>query len=142
MAMEFTHKFKATRKYTKYYQDSELVDEVLAYFRDHDPNTYSLRDVANSTNIEYSVLCKWRINFNKDHTYRPGGKYGSHRRRFTDVQERAVADLIRIQYVVSGIIVRRKNLKAILFDLWKTFDPETRVRVQHNFFQSLRHQFL
>ena len=50
------------------------------------------------------------------------------------MQEKIVADFFSFQYIVLGIIVRRKHLREIVSDLWKTFDPESRVRIAHNFF--------
>lgn len=130
----FTRSFKRTRKYTRYHQDHKLVKEVLEFFKLHPKRDYILRDVAAKTGIDENVLCKWRSAFEKDNSYVPGGKKGYHRRRFTNVQERAIADFLRIQYVRTGTIVRRKHLRVIFFDLWKSFDQENRANVKHNFF--------
>lgn len=132
--MNFSHAYKETRKYNKYYKDAELVDEILQYFATHESWTYKLKDLASKVNIPSSVLCKWRKNYENDHSYRPGGKYGSHRRRFTDVQERAIKDFLVIQYIIPGKIVRRKHLRAIFFNIWKSYDLESRGTLEHNFF--------
>ena len=44
--MIFSHVFKETRKYRKYYQDTKLVDEILSYFETHDELTYSVAYAA------------------------------------------------------------------------------------------------
>lgn len=130
----FTRSFKRTRKYTKYYQDHKLVKEVLAFFALHPQRDYILRDVAVKTGIDEKVLSKWRKAYEADNSFVPGDKLGYHRRRFTRVQERAIADFLRIQYIKTGRIVRRKHLRTIFFELWKSYDPENRSNVSHNFF--------
>ena len=117
--MNFSHKYKETRKYRKYHQDNKLVDEILAFFSAHDESTYKICDLARETNVDANVLSKWRNKFKKDPEYRPGGRIGYHRRRFTDVQERAISDMLRIQYVFPGIIVRRKHLRNIFLKCGK-----------------------
>ena len=92
--------------------------------------------MAAATNVDAKVLSKWRLAFKRDPTYRPGGKFGRHRRRFTDLQERAIAEMLRLQYVLPGIIVRRKHLRAIFFDVWKSFDLEARGACNKNFFSN------
>ena len=124
--MNFSHQYHEKRKYRRYHQDHQLVDEVLKFFDEHDEKEYTLVELGKSTNIDPKVLSKWRTAFKKDHSYRPGGRFGYHRRRFTRVQEIAIADLLRIQYVLPGVIVRRKHLREMFFDLWKSFDLESR----------------
>ena len=134
--MNFSHSYKETRKYRKYHQDHQLVDEVLCFFNEHNEKEYSLIELGKKTNIDPKVLSKWRIALKKDPSYRPGGKFGYHRRRFTQVQEIAIADLLRIQYVLPGIIIRRKHLRELFFDLWKSFDLEARGKVAKKFFSN------
>ena len=59
------------------------------------------------------------------------------KRLFTDVQEKAVADFLRIQYMIPGILVRRKHLRYIIRNLWQQYHPEaplsTKNRVSHHF---------
>ena len=117
--MQFTHRFNEKRKYRKYYQDTKLVDEIFSFFATHDEKTYTLVELSENTNVATTVLSKWRLAYKKDASYRPGGKFGVHRRRFTQIQEKAIAEMLRIQYVIPGIIVRRKHLRHLFFDLWK-----------------------
>ena len=130
----FTRSFKRTRKYTKYYQDHKLVKQVLAFFALHPKRDYVLRDVARKTGIDEKVMSKWRKAYEADNSFVPGDAIGYHRRRFTRVQERAIADFLRIQYIKTEKIVRRKHLRSIFFELWKSYDPENRSNVVHNFF--------
>ena len=131
---DFSHIFTRTRKYTRYYQDRKLVKEVLRFFATHPRKSYVLRDIATKTGIDENVLSKWRSAYEIDNSFVPGGRKGQHRRNFTVVQEKAVADFLRIQYVKTGRIVRRKHLRNIMFELWKSFDPENRGLTSHNFF--------
>ena len=130
----FTHVFKRTRKYTKYYQDHELVKQVLEFFRSHSKKEYSLKELASKTGIDKNVLSKWRTSFEKDKSYVPGTAYGRHRKPFTNLQEQVITDFLKIQYIKTGIIVRRKHLRSMFFNLWKSFDPEKRSDVAYNFF--------
>jgi hypothetical protein len=134
--MSFSHAYKETRKYRRYHHDNKLVDEILAFFSSHDESTYKLSELSRKTNIDAKVLSKWRIEFKKDPEYRPGGRIGYHRRRFTDVQERAIAEMLRIQYVLPGIVVRRKHLRSIFFEVWKSFDLNVRGKLTKNFFSN------
>ncbi len=134
--MNFSHAFKERRKYTRYHSDVKLVDEVFTFFKQHEPWTYELKTLSETVNIPEPVLCRWRKSFERDPSYRPGGKYGKHRRSFTDEQEAAVKDFLITQYIVPGRIVRRKHLRGILFDLWKSFDLASRGNIQKNFFSN------
>ena len=82
--MNFSHKFKESRKYRKYHHDGKLVDEILSYFKTNDEKTYRLTELAVATNVDAKVLSKWRLAYKKDPTYRPGGRFGMHRRRGYD----------------------------------------------------------
>ena len=75
---------------------------------------------------------KWRKNFIEDTSYRPGQSFGKHRMNFTSVQEKAVAEFLRIQYLLSGVIVKRKNLRDLIFDCWKSFDLPNRRQCSEN----------
>ena len=74
--MNFSHKFKKTRSYTKYWQDGTLTAEVMEFFRTNDPRTYTLEQLSDKTGIPNYILSKWR----KTHTHlpltglRPSGK--------------------------------------------------------------------
>lgn len=130
----FSHKFKKPRKYTQYHHDVKLVDEVLDFFKTHEDSSYKLCNLARETNIDSKVLSKWRVAWKKDNSYRPGGKIGYHRRNFTDKQEQEIAELLRIQFIIPGAVVKRKNLLSMFFEFWKSFDLESRSNVKKNFF--------
>ena len=63
--MNFSHSYKETRKYRKYHQDHQLVDEVLCFFNEHNEKEYSLIELGKKTNIDPKVLSKWRIALKK-----------------------------------------------------------------------------
>ena len=44
--MNFSHSYKETRKYRKYHQDHQLVDEVLCFFNEHNEKEYSLIELG------------------------------------------------------------------------------------------------
>ena len=125
MTLTFSHFFKKKRSYQKYYKDEKLVSEVFEVFRTRDIDTYTLQEISCNTNIPQSILSKWRTRFKNDPLYRPGN-FGMHRRLFTDIQEKAVAEYIRIQYLATGRLVKRKNLREIIHNLWISIEPEKR----------------
>ena len=124
--MNFSHSFVKKRKYDKYHKDKKLVGEILTFFSQNDKSTYSLTELASKTKIPVYQLSRWRKNWEEDHNYIPGKRIGQHKRLFTPEQEKLVADMLRIQYVQHGIMIRRKHLKSILFSLWQSFDLPNR----------------
>ena len=129
---EFSHRFRKTKKYRYFHSDQRLVDQIFRIFRSKAKSEYTLVEIADGTGIPSDVLCKWRRKFDDDASYIPGVNYGLHRRRFTSHEEKCIADFIRIQYIFPGIAVRRKHLRQILFDLWKSLDLENRGRISRN----------
>ena len=130
----FTRKYNQKRQYSKYHQDSVLVDEVLLFFSLNSRTDYTLKELEDQTNIDQKVLSKWRKKYEKDPLYRPESRIGQHRRIFTDDEEKAVADFLRIQFLLPGIILKRSQLQDLLFDCWKSFDVESRSPHKKNFF--------
>ena len=103
-----------------------MVDENLASFAAHDDSKWKLSDLAKKTNVNAKVLAKWRTSYRKDVTYRPGGRFGYHRQRFANVQERTISEMLRIQYVIS----------CEFFGVWKSFDLDTRGELTKKFFSN------
>ena len=134
--MEFSHKFKKKRKYQQYYKDHKLVEEIFAFFEQNENQRFSLTELSQKTNIPIYQLGKWHKEWEKDHTYRPGLRIGQHLRLFTDEQEKIVADLIRVQFISHGIMMRRKHLKTILFTLWQSFDLDHRGHLPKKLFSN------
>lgn len=64
----------------------------------------------------------WRENTK----YRRGKIFGIHNILFTLQQEHQVAELLKMQYIDVGISVKRRHLKHILWEFYKSFDPEIR----------------
>ena len=124
--MNFSHKFKHKRKYAKYYKDTKLVAEILTYFESHKHQSYKLTDLSLSSGIPVYQLSKWRTSWEKDSSFVPGKALGQHKRLFTEDQERNAADFIRVQFINTGVMMRRKHLKSILYTLWQSFDLEKR----------------
>ena len=122
----FSHKFQKKRSYQKYYADRELVTEILKYFAENEGKTYSLTQLSQETGIPLYQISKWKIEWEKDHTFVPGSNFGRHKRVFTETEEKNISDFIRAQYIKTGIMVRRKHLKKILYDLWVSLKPEER----------------
>jgi len=132
--LTFSHKFDVKRNYTAYHKDQLLRSQIFEVFASRHPESYTLVEIQEKTNIPANILTKWRKRFMADKSYRPGCRFGHHKRRFTESEERAVADLIRMQYVIPGILVRRKQLKNMLFQIWRQFDLSNRSKVVRNFF--------
>ena len=127
--MNFSHKFKKTRSYTKYWQDGTLTAEVMEFFRTNDPRTYTLEQLSDKTGIPNYILSKWRKELQKDPKYIPGNLIGKHRRFLTEREEFLIADFIRLQYIYPGIMIRRKHLRSIIFTLWQSMDLEHRQNI-------------
>ena len=125
----FTHSFKAKRQWQHYHDDSVLVSEIFQAF----DMGMKLKAIEASTNVPANLLSKWRKKYRGDPQYRPGARYGVWRRKFTQEQEEAIADFLRIQYIIPGIVVKRKHLRTLLFELWKSYDPEKRAHLNDQF---------
>ena len=108
--------------------------EIFKFFKQSPRSPYTLHELHQKTNVDIKVLSKWRLKDEKNPLFRPGRNYGLHRRHFNDVEERAVAEFIRIQYLLPGFIVKRQQLCDLLFDCWKSFDLKRRGSRTHNFF--------
>ena len=134
--MDFSHTFKKQRSYQKYHKDKKLVGEILTFFAEHDESTYTLSELSKKTNIPHYQLSRWRSKWKEDNNYKPGERIGKHKRLFTQEQEKHVADLLRIQYINPGIMVRRKHLKSVLFSIWQSFDLENRGHLPKRLFSN------
>ena len=125
----FTHCFKPKRQWHHYHDDKALVSEIFQAF----DMGIKLQEIQAFTNVPANLLSKWKKKYEKDPKYRPGEQYGVWRRKFTIEQEQAVADFLRIQYILPGIVVKRKHLRALLFELWKSYDLENRSNINDEF---------
>ena len=67
--------------------------------------------LSEETEIPIYQISKWKIEWEKDHTFVPGSNFGRHKRVFTETEEKNIYDFIRAQYIKTGIMVRRKHLK-------------------------------
>ena len=132
--IKFSQKFQITRKYNKYYKNSKLVDEIFNVFANFHHKQYTLVEIEEKTCIPHKVLCKWRNSYEKNPKYRPGKLIGKHRMKFTLEQEKEVADFIRVQFLLHGIIIKRKQMRDLLFDCWKSFHLDSGINPKKNFF--------
>ena len=134
---QVTKPYKVKRVYNQYHLRKDLVEEVFQGFRLYKDKQISMREISVLSNIPTDRLYCWYRKWTNNRDYRPGSQYGKHKRLFTDVQEKAVADFLRIQYVIPGILVRRKHLRYIIRNLWQQYHPEaplsTKNRVSHHF---------
>ena len=119
-----TRPFKKKKFHQKYYSDKKLVEEVIKGFEQHIRGAITLARIVNDSGIPRETISYWYTNWKLDHSWRPGQRFGKHRKLFTDAQERAVADFIRIQYLIPGVLVRRKHLRKMIFNLWRSFYPD------------------
>ena len=126
MNINLSHSFVKKRKYTKYYEDIPLVQEILDFFKTHGDNTYSLNDLSRASNIPSYVLCKWRKKYQKNNDYFPGKLIGQSNRIFTKKEEENIADFIRHQFILPGVMMRRKHLQKVLFMLWQSMGKDNR----------------
>ena len=95
----FPHRFWTPEKHPEYYK-AGLVSEIFDFFSTHDQSEYKLSDISAQSGIPSSVLCRWRKNFEKDHSYRPRRNFGKHKKMLTAAQEAEVANLIAMQYII------------------------------------------
>ena len=122
--------FKKVKYHQKYHSDHKLVEEVFDGFKMVEQNQTTLKEIIDITKINKDTIYYWHRQWQKDHQYRPGARYGKHRKLFEDAQERAVADFLRIQYIIPGVLVRRKHLRRIIMNLWRSFNPNSRQRAK------------
>ena len=120
----FSHKLKVPRRYIAAYKDKKLVEEVIDALKSFPPP--KLKDISEESGIPYSIIQYWNAKLKKDQDYIPGELIGSHRRLFTEEQETNIAEMIKIQFIQFGVIIRRKHLRHILFEAWKSLDLENR----------------
>ena len=120
--------FAYQKRYQKYYLKVDLIQLVFDYFEvcsnvHIPPNFCRLERLTNikrrSLNYYHS---KWKVN----RSYRPGQNFGLGRRLFTNEQEQQISELLRMQYINVGIAIRRRHLKSMLWEFYKSFDPEVR----------------
>ena len=123
----FSHKLKTPRRYIKAYKDEQLSKEVIDVLKS--PNRPLLKQIAQESNINYETIRYWARKIRSDEHYIPGKAIGNHRRIFTEEQEREISDMIRVQYIQHNIIIKRKHLRRILINAWKSFDPENRINL-------------
>ena len=117
---KFSHKFQRKRNWTRYHEDIVLVEEIFHAFDEG----MKLTEIQNQTDVSANILTRWKKKYMANKSYRPGQQYGVWRRRFTKEQEEAVADFIRIQYIIPGLVIKRKQLCSLLLELWKSLDPK------------------
>ena len=146
--LAFHNPFRKKRSYQKYHKDEKLVKEVLQHFPAIKDNILKISNVAKAANLPYNTVNQWYHKWEVDNGYYPGKLYGKHKRLFTDDQELAIADFIRINYIIPGFIVKRKHLRRQLHEFWVSYDPRIRsriskVRVSHHFLKDFckRHHF-
>lgn len=144
----FNNPYKRKRSYEKYHKDEKLVKEVLERFPAIRDNILKISTVAKAANLPYKTVNQWYHKWEAKNTYFPGKNFGKHRKLFTDDQELAIADYIRINYIIPGFIVKRKHLRRKLHEFWVSYDPPrrsrlTKVRVSHHFLTDFckRHKF-
>lgn len=115
--------------WTRYHEDTILVEEIFRAF----DQGMKLKEIHEQTDVPANLLSRWRKKYKVNKSYRPGQQYGVWRRRFTPEQEQAVADFLKIQYIIPGIVVKRKHLCILLRELWKSFDLERRADINDSF---------
>ena len=125
LILMFSHKLKIKRRYIKAYKDQQLSIEVINMLRS--PNRPSLKKISLESNINYETIRYWSRKLTSDANYMPGKTIGNHRRIFKEDEEREIADMIRTQYIQHNIIIKRKHLRKILINAWRSFDPENRI---------------
>ena len=117
--------FKKIKFKQKYYSDATLVKEVFAAFEQLEDGNITLKMIIEQSQIPKDTIYYWHRKWEKNHEYRPGINFGKHLKLFDEKQERAVADFLRIQYIIPGVLVRRKHVRRIIMDLWRSFNPNS-----------------
>ena len=122
--INITRPFKKIKKYQNYRKDNKLIEEIFSVFEEAEQGRVNMKELAEKSGVPLSRLYYWHKNWLKDKRYRPGSYYGKHKRLFSEAQEKAVSDFLRIQYILPGVLARRKHVRRIIMDLWKSFNPD------------------
>ena len=129
--VNITKPFKKLKKQQNYRKDKQLIEEVFHAFEYESEDGLDMNDLTRRSGIPRGRLYDWHKKWEKDNKYRPGKYYGKHKRLFTQEQEKAVADFLRIQYILPGVLARRKHVRRIIMDLWKSFNPDKAPRAKN-----------
>lgn len=123
MSQDFEHKLIIPRRYIKSHEYDELVTEVLNAFRQKE---MKLTEISEKSGIPYGVIQYWHSRWVSNPAYYPGEAIGQHRKIFTPEQETNIAQMIKEQFIDHHVVIHRKHLRKLLFNMWQSLDPETR----------------
>lgn len=133
MSNAITIKIYVPRRYIKAYENEELVNQVFDAFK---KNELKLKEISEMSGIPYGTIQFWHNKFVANPTYRPGKAIGQHRRIFTPEQEENIAQMIKEQFIDHHVIIHRKHLQKLLFNMWQSLDPESRSGITCDHFMS------
>ena len=133
LSSQFRHKLVTKRPYIKAYTDEEVVEDVFQAFANKD---LSLKQISENSGVNYDNIRKWHSKYLKDQNYRPGKLIGQHKRIFSIEEEEEIANMIKLQFINYHVIIRRKHLRLLLYDCWKSIDPANRSLLDDDHFIS------